>query len=70
MDETGRSCIAQKAHFKDTVPKIWKKIFSERKLRGPGPNFYIHISVSNLYIPTIGLPTWLQQIKWTGPGNI
>jgi hypothetical protein len=33
----------------------WKKIFPERKLRGLSPNFYIHIYVCDLYIPTIGL---------------
>jgi hypothetical protein len=34
----------------------WEKIFPEKKLRGLSPNFYIHISVSKLYIPTINLP--------------
>jgi hypothetical protein len=31
------------------------------KLCGLSPNFYIHKSVSDLYIPMIGLPIWLQQ---------
>jgi hypothetical protein len=31
-----------------------KQIFPEMKLRGLVPNFYIHVSVSDLYIPTIG----------------
>jgi hypothetical protein len=35
----------------------WRKIFPERKLRGLSPNLYIHISVSDLYIFTIGLPS-------------
>jgi hypothetical protein len=39
----------------------WKKIFPERKLRGLSPNFYIHIYVGDLFIPTIGLPIWLQE---------
>ncbi len=51
-------------------PEIGKKIFPERKLRGLNPNFYIHISVSNLYIPAIGLPIWLQKNRWIDPGNI
>ncbi len=34
------------------------------------PNFYIHVSVSDLYIPRIGLPIWLQQNRQTNPGNI
>jgi hypothetical protein len=36
-------------------------VFPEMKLRGLVPNSYIHASVSNLYIPRIGLPIWLQQ---------
>jgi hypothetical protein len=32
-----------------------KQIFPEKELRGLSPNFYIHVSVSDLYIPTIGL---------------
>ncbi len=34
------------------------------KLRGLVPYSYIHASVSDLYIPTIGLPIWLQQNRW------
>jgi hypothetical protein len=34
-----------------------KQIFLEMKLRGLVPNFYIHVSVSDLYIPTIGPQT-------------
>jgi hypothetical protein len=37
-----------------------KQIFPEKELRGLGPNFRIHVSVSDLYIPTIGLPILLQ----------
>ncbi len=40
------------------------------KLRGLIPNPYIHVSVSDLYIPRIGLPIWLQQNMQTDPGNI
>jgi hypothetical protein len=32
------------------------------KLRGLVPNSFIHVSVSDLYIPTIGLPILLQVI--------
>jgi hypothetical protein len=31
-------------------------VFPEMKLRGLVPNSYIHVSVSELYIPRIGLP--------------
>jgi hypothetical protein len=40
------------------------------KLRGLVPNSYIHVSVSDLYIPTIGLPILLQENRWTDPGSI
>ncbi len=36
-----------------------KQIFPEKELRGLGPNFHILVSVSDLYIPTIGLPILL-----------
>jgi hypothetical protein len=33
------------------------------KLRGLVPNYHIHVSVSNLYTPTIGPPILLQKIR-------
>jgi hypothetical protein len=36
-------------------------------MRGLSPNFYINISVIDLYVPTIGLPIWLQRNRWTDP---
>jgi hypothetical protein len=39
-----------------------KQIFSEMKLRGLVPNSYIHVSVSDIYIPTIGLPICYSKI--------
>jgi hypothetical protein len=51
-------------HCKYTVPTIGKKLFPARLQS----NFYIH-PVSDLYIPTIGLPIWLQENMWTDPGN-
>jgi hypothetical protein len=38
------------------------------KLRGLVPNSYIHVFLSNLYIPRIRLP--IQQNRQTDPGNI
>jgi hypothetical protein len=40
------------------------------KLRRLDPNSSIHVPVSDLYIPKIGLPIWLQQNRQTDPGNI
>ena len=34
------------------------------------PNFNIHVSGSDLYIPTIGLPILLQENIWADPRNI
>jgi hypothetical protein len=53
-------------HCENIVPNIGEKIFPERKLCGLSPYFYIHIYVSDLYIPTIiGMPILLQEIRWT-----
>ncbi len=35
----------------------------------PG-NFHIHVSVSDLYIPLIGLPMLLHKNRWAERGNI
>jgi hypothetical protein len=40
------------------------------KLRGLFPHSYIHVSVSDLYIPRIGLPILLQENIWTDSANI
>ncbi len=34
------------------------------------PNFHIPVYVSDLYIPRIGLPIFLQPNKQTDPGNL
>jgi hypothetical protein len=38
-----------------------KHIFPEKELRGHSPNFRNHVSVSDLYIPTIDMPILLQE---------
>ncbi len=42
----------------------------KRSLRGLSPHFHILVSVSDLYIPTIGLPIFLQQNMQTDHGSI
>jgi hypothetical protein len=37
-------------------------VFPEMKLRGPVPNFHIHVSVSGLYISAICPPVLLQEL--------
>ncbi len=41
-----------------------KQIFPEKEYRGLSPNFHIHVSVSHLYISTIGLPILLEEILY------
>ncbi len=49
-----------------TAKTIYRKfetnIPPETKLRGITPNSYIHVSVSDFYIPTIGLPILQRKI--------
>jgi hypothetical protein len=40
------------------------------KLCGLVPNSYIHESFSDLYIPRVGLPIWLQQNRQINPGKL
>jgi hypothetical protein len=45
-----------------TSTKNTKQIFTEMELRGHIPNFNMHVSGSDLYITTVGLPILLQEI--------
>jgi hypothetical protein len=56
-------------HCKDIAMKILTYIFPKKELLGLSPNFHIHVSVSDFYIPMIGLPILLQENKWSDPGN-
>jgi hypothetical protein len=47
-----------------------KQIFPVKELRGLNPNFHIHVSVSDFYIPTLGLPILLQENMWTDPVSV
>jgi hypothetical protein len=42
--------------------EISKQIFPEKEYRGLSPSFHIHVSVSDLYNLTIGLPILLEEI--------
>jgi hypothetical protein len=48
-------------HCKNQYLKL-KQIFPEKELCGHSTNFRIHVSVSDLYLPTIDLPILLQEI--------
>jgi hypothetical protein len=57
-----RFVVALQRHYTENL----KQIFPEMKLRGLVPNFYIHVSMSDLYIPKIGSPILLQLIVEIG----
>ena len=65
LDIAGNTATLQRQYTKNS-----KQIFTGMKLRGVSPRFYIHVSVSDLYITTIGLPILLQENRWTDRGNI
>jgi hypothetical protein len=45
-------------------------VFPEKELLGLSPNAHIHVSVSDLYIPIIGRPIFLQQNRQTERGKM
>jgi hypothetical protein len=55
--ETLANPVLQKQNAKNL-----KQIFPEKEYRSLSPNFHIHVSVSELYIPTMGLPVLLEEI--------
>jgi hypothetical protein len=48
-------------HCKEPKYRKLKQISPAKELRGHSPNFHIHVSVSNLYIPTMDLLILLQE---------
>ncbi len=47
-----------------------KQIFARKGIGQPQSQSHIHVSVRDLYLPTIDLPILLQKNIWTNPGNI
>ncbi len=45
-----------------TDTKNSKQVFPEKELRDDIPNFHIHVSVSDLFIPMIDLPILPREI--------
>jgi hypothetical protein len=56
--------VPHRLHCKE----ISNYVFPEKELRVLGPNVHIHVSVSDLYIPTISQPIFLQQNGQTDRG--
>ncbi len=52
--------------------KLYVLVISKKELQYYvlSPNFHIHVFVSDLYIPRIGLPDLLQPNGQTNSGNI
>jgi hypothetical protein len=74
LERPGRSLIIVKL-FGTTVGTVRCTentiyVFPKMKQGSLISNFYIHVSVSDLYFPRIGLPIWLQQNRQTDPVNI
>jgi hypothetical protein len=45
-------------------------LFPKQNYNVLSPNFLIHVFVSDLYVPRIGLPSLLQRNRQTDPGNM
>ncbi len=56
------SAPSEQFSYTAKTTEISKQIFPEKEYRGLSPNFHIYASVSDLYIPTIGLPILLEEI--------
>ncbi len=56
---------AHKRALKRHITGNSKQIFPEKELWGLSTNSCIHVSVTDLYIPTIGLSILLQENTWT-----
>jgi hypothetical protein len=63
-------CFCERFIYSDDSKENPMYVLSEKKLRGLSPNFHIHVSVSDLYILTIGPHIFLQQNRQTDFGNI
>ncbi len=61
---TAALCTAKTQYlkFETNIPR--------KELCGLNPNRQTHVSVSDLYLPSIGLSTLLQENTWTDPGNL
>jgi hypothetical protein len=63
-------CTRKSLHTAKTQYRKFETRIPRKGLRGHSPNFHIHVSVSDLNIPTIDLPILLQENMWTDPGHI
>jgi hypothetical protein len=62
--------LARILHTAKTQYRKFETFITKKGIGSLSPYFHIHVSVSDLYIPTIGLPILLQENMCTDPGNI
>jgi hypothetical protein len=53
------ACFSYTATLQRHNTENLKQIFPEKELCGHSPNFHIYVSVSEVYVPSIGLPILL-----------
>jgi hypothetical protein len=68
-ETTLREIITLRGTLQRLYTENSKQIFPELNCAASVPSF-IHVSVSDLYIPTINLHILLQEIRWTNRRNI
>ncbi len=51
-------------HTAKTKGRKFETNIPEKEYRGLSPNFHIHVSMSELYIPTMGLPFLLEELHY------
>jgi hypothetical protein len=56
-----KKLLASHSNTEKTHTGNSKQIFPEKEMLGLSPNLHIHVSVSDFYIPKIGLPIQLQE---------
>ena len=58
--ETGPTGLCSSTLQRQNAENL-KQLFPEKEYWGLSPNFHIHVSVSELYISTVGLPFLLEE---------
>jgi hypothetical protein len=56
-------------HTAKTQYRKFETKIPRKEIAGLSSNFHIHVSVSDLYIPRIGLHILLQENMWTDSWN-
>jgi hypothetical protein len=72
LQTTRMTPCGRRGHSKDTSLHCTENpiyLFPEMQLSGLIPNTYIHVYVSDLYIPRICLHIWLQENRQADPWN-